>query len=419
VHRGDWVLEEGIHQPTRRIDARITVLAGEARSLEHWTPVHVHLATADVTARVAIRGSEAIAPGASAVAQLVLDRPIGALHGDRFILRDQSASRTLGGGIVIDPFVPAARRRSSARNAELAALDQDEPAAALAALLKISASGVDLARFERTFNLVPEHAAELYAAAGIVAIGKENRVGIARALHAGLRDKLIANLAAFHRQTPQAVGKEIEAMRAELAPQLPSAAFTALVRELADERRLEVSGSVARLPGHNATSNPADEKLWQTIRPVLEAAGYAPPPLRDLAMNLKLKETVVKDFLHRKAKSGEVMKVTADRFYLRPTLAALAAVAEATARAQSGGSFTAAQYRDATGLGRSLAIEILEFFDTLGITQRIGDARKMRKDFVPLLGAAAAPSAKPTGPTQTSAKAAPPSRPRPAQHMKR
>jgi hypothetical protein len=50
--------------------------------------------------------------------------------------------------------------------------------------------------------------------------------------------------------------------------------------------------------------------------------------------------------------------------------------------------FSAAQYRDATGIGRTRVIKILEFFDTLGITQRIGDARKMHKNFVPLLGAA-------------------------------
>ena len=80
------------------------------------------------------------------------------------------------------------------------------------------------------------------------------------------------------------------------------------------------------------------------------------------------------------------MNVTADRFYPRATLATLAAIAQATAQAQPNGQFTAAQYRDATGVGRSLAIEILEFLDTLGITQRIGDARKMRKDFVPILG---------------------------------
>ena len=418
VRRGDWMIDEAVHRPTQRMDARITVLAAEPQPLKHWTPAHLHLATADVTARVAIRRGESIAPGTSALVQLILDKPIGALHGDRFILRDQSASRTLGGGTVLDPFAPTARRGSAARLAELAALEEPSPAAALAALSKISASGVDLSRFEKTFNLTAEHAAELYAAGNIVAVGKESRTGIARALHAELREKTVANLAAFHRQMPQALGKEIEALHGELAPQLPAAVFAALLRELADARKLEVSGSAARLPGHNATSNPADEKLWQTIRPALEAGGYAPAPLRDLAASLKLKEAVVKDFLHRKAKGGDLMKVTADRFYPRATLASLAAIAQATAQASPNGQFTAAQYRDATGLGRSLAIEILEFLDTLGITQRIGDARKMRKDFVPLLGSAAVPVKQPAG-GNTSHAAVPPLKPRPAHHVKR
>ena len=418
VRRGDWVLDEALHHPTQRIDARVTVLAAEPQPLRHWTPAHLHLATADVTARVAIRRGEGVAPGASAVVQLILDKPIGALHGDRFILRDQSASRTLGGGTVLDPFAPAARRGSAARLAELAALEEPSPAAALAALSRISTSGVDLGRFEKTFNLTSEYAAELYGAGNIVAVGKESRTGISRALHAELREKVVANLAAFHRQMPQALGKEIEALRGELAPQLAAAVFAALLRELADERKLEASGSVARLPGHNATSNPADEKLWQTIRPALEASGFAPPPLRDLAASLNLKEPIVKDFLHRKAKGGEVMKVTADRFYPRATLASLAAIAQATARGSPNGQFTAAQYRDATGVGRGLAIEILEFLDTLAITQRIGDARKMRKDFVPLLGAAVVP-AKHTTAGKTVPASAPPSKPRPAQHLKR
>ena len=408
VRRGDWVLDEALHQATQRIDVRITVLSGEPHGLEHWTPVHLHLATADVTARVAIRRGAAIAPGSSAIAQLVLDKPISALHGDRLILRDQSGSRTLGGGVVLDPFAPAGRRRSPARPAELAALEESSPAATLAALSRISAGDIDLARFEKTFNLTPEHAAGLYAAADIVAVGKDVRTGITRAFHHKLRENVLADLGAFHRRTPQALGKEIEALRAELAPQLPAAAFTALMRELADERKLEVSGSLARLPGHNATSNPEDDKLWQTIRPALESAGFAVPPLRELAAGLRLKEPIVKDFLHRKAKGGEVMKVTAERFYPRTTLAALAAIAHATAQAQSNGMFTAAQFRDATGVGRTLAIEILEFLDTLAITQRIGDARKMRKDFVPILGAATAPAQSPAAARSAAKPAAKP-----------
>jgi selenocysteine-specific elongation factor len=418
VRRGDWVLADALHRPSERIDARVSLLATEEHALEHWTPVHLHLATSDVTARVAAKRGESIAPGGSSIVQLVLDHPICALRGDRFILRDQSATRTLGGGFVLDPYAPATRRSSQARLAELAALEHDAPEAALAALLEKSERPIDLARFELIYNLAPDRAAKLYDAARIVQLGKDARVGVTQAKIDSAREGVLAALAEFHRRQPQAVGQEIETLRLAVAPSLSADAFGSVLRRLADERKIEASGSTARLPGHNATANDADDRLWQTVRPALEAAGYNVPPLRELALQVKLKEPIVKDFLYRKAKTGEVMRVAGDRFYPRTTLATLAAVATATAQAQPNGQFTAAQYRDATGVGRSLAIEILEFLDTLGITQRIGDARKMRKDFVPVLGAATAPPPPPRQATPKPAAKAPPPR-RPAQNYRR
>jgi selenocysteine-specific elongation factor len=404
VRRGDWLLAEPIHRPTDRIDARVKVLPSEAQAIAHWTPVHLHLATADVTARVAMRRGEALAPGASAIVRLVLDRPIGALHGDRFILRDQSARRTLGGGVVIDPLPPASRRASKVRAAELAAMEQP-PAQAISALLEATGAGVDLNRFEQAYNLTPEAATELYRTAELVVIGKESRVGISRTLHDTLREKIVAGVTDFHRRTPQATGIEIEALRSALALQLPPDVFGSLLRGLNDERRIDVSGSHARLPGHDATSNPEDARLWQALQPALETAGFAQPAMRDLATQLKIKEALVRDLLYRKAKAGDVFKVGAERFYLRQTLATLAALARQTAQSTANGQFTAAQYRDATGVGRGLAIEILEVLDRLAITQRLGDARKMRKEFEPILGPAgplpkppARPAASPKSP---------------------
>jgi selenocysteine-specific elongation factor len=251
--------------------------------------------------------------------------------------------------------------------------------------------GVDLARFEATYGITRDHAAKLYDDAGLVLTGKDARTAFTRSRFDALRAEITAHLEAFHRAQPQATGEELETIRKAVAVDLAVDAFAAILRTLVDERKIEASGSSARLVGHNATANSADDKLWHTLRPALEAAGFNAPPVRELALQLKLKEPVVKDFLHRKAKTGEVLKVTPDRFYPRPTVATLAAIAQATAQAQANGTFTAAQYRDAVGVGRGLAIEILEFLDTLAITQRIGDARKMRKDFAPILGAATAP----------------------------
>jgi selenocysteine-specific elongation factor len=411
VARGDWLLHEAIHAPTQRIDARLTVLRSETDPLRHWTPVHVHLATADITARISIPKESAIAPGASAIVQLVLSKPTSALHGDRFIVRDQSARRTLGGGLVVDPYARAARRASGERLAELAALEQGLPEAALAELLKSAGQGVELNRFERMFNLKPERAAALYGAAGIVVVGRENRTGIPRDLRDRLRDQVIAALREFHRAQPQAVGLDPAVLGKRLAPRLPAEAFQSLVRELADERKLEITSNVLRLTGHDATSNPEDQRLWQLVLPALQAAGFAPPPVPELAASLKLKEATLKDFLHRKSRTGEVLRVPPDRFYPRPTMATLAATAHALARSAPGGTFTAAQYRDATGIGRGLAIEVLECLDTLGITQRIGDARKARKDFVPILGAAEPAVAPAKGPGKPPAAKPQPPRP--------
>ena len=420
VARGDWIVVPEIHAPTVRIDVRLQVLASESQPVKHWTPVHLHLGTADVTARIAIRRGASVAPGSSALVQLIADRPLAALHGDRFIVRDQSAVRTIGGGSVIDPFAPASRRRTQARAAQLAALEHPEPAAALAALLACSPAGVDLPQFERTFNLTADRVEALARESGAAIVDKNYRIALPSGTVAALKLRVIEALTRFHRESPQSLGVNVETLQKSLAPELAAATFAALVRELADERKIENPGSIARLPQHVATANPADEKMWQSVKPVLEAAGLNVPPLRELGPATQIKDAVLKDFLHRKSRTGELIRVTADRFYPRATLAQLAAIAQVVALAAPGGQFTAAQFRDRCGLGRSLAIEILECLDRLGITQRIGDLRKMRRDFVPLLGAATAPPQ----PTAAPPKAAPQPKPQtqrrtPLHHTKR
>ena len=388
VARGDWLLHESIHAPSRRLDVRFTLLASERAPLEHWTPVHLHLATADVMARVSLRRGAAIAPGAQTLAQLVTEVPVAALNGDRFILRDPSASRTLGGGRVIDPLARDSRRASGARLTVLAALEQDTAEAALANLLRIPERAVDCRHFETIFNLSAERAASLYRSADAAIAGRDPRLAIARTRADALRESIVARLGEFHRAQPQAPGIDIPALRKELAPWLTPDAFSFLIRGLADARRIHADGPTVRLAGHDATSNAADDAMWRTVLPALLQGGFTPPKVADLARSLKLNEPALRSLLHRKRSTGEVMRVAEDVFYPRATLATLAANAALVARSASKGLFTAAQYRDATGIGRNLTIKVLEYFDTLGITQRIGDTRKMHKNFVPLLGPA-------------------------------
>jgi len=390
VHRGDWVLDEAIHRPTERIDAMVKVLASERDPLAHWKPVYLHLGTDAVTARVAVRRGASIAPGESRVVQLILDRPIGALHGDRFILRDQSATRTLGGGTVVDPFAPAARRNSASRQQVVAAMAASAPEDALRALSAAQPDGIELAPFEAAFNLDEAAANALYRKLEMIVLGRGERVAITAARRTALASAIVDAVTRLHREDPKSLGLELANLAERIDSQLPEWALTQVVRELAAAGKVELAGTKVRRPGHDATSNPEDEKLWQRVLPALQKDTPLPPSIKEMAEQLRLPEKTVSDLLHRKSRAGEPVKVMPDRFFLRPTILRLAKTAEDTASAKPNGQFTAADYRDRCGASRKLSIEVLEYFDRIGYTQRLGDARRIRRPIEQALAAAAA-----------------------------
>ena len=382
--RGDWLVAEALHAPTQRIDVRLTLLRSEERPLEHWTPVHLHHGAGDVTARVALRGT--LAPGSSGLAQLVTDEPIAALHGDRFVIRDQSALRTIGGGRVIDPLAPRRSRDREQRLTQLQAIETEDAEKALRALRDVSPEGIDLAWFGRVFQPGEQRLAAMVAAAGLEVVGKDRALALPGDKVRAIVQGAVTALQSFHAKSPQASGMEWRALRGQAAPMLTMDAFQALIRNAAEQAGIEIAGSTARLRRHVATDNPGDEKIWTRIRPVLQQAGFNGLTIAELAAGAKVGEAELKDFLFRKARTGEVVKVSAARFYLRGTLARFGATVAETSRAVPGGRFTAAQVRDRTGIGRTRVIEILECLDRMGITRRAADLRTLARDPASVLG---------------------------------
>ncbi len=378
VHRGDWVLAEGAHAPTRRADALIRILDSEPRSFRHWTSVHLHLAAAAGTGRVAILEGGSIPPGGTGLVQLVLDEPIGALSGDRFILRDQSARRTIGGGRIIDPFSPARGRARPQRLALVNAMAQTEPAKALTETLALTPGGVDLNRFAQARNISADEATALWPAVDMVRLGgARDAVGIARPAWDGLRDAVVASLRDWHQRRPDQPGPEEERLRRTLPRATAPAVFSAALLDLLSEKRIARDGVYLTLPGHRATFSDADTALWEKVEPMLTEYGMRPPRVLEIAEEIALDGRATERFLTRMARAGMVVRVADNRFFLPETVLSLAEMAEAMAAETADGMFSAGAYNKRSGLGRNLAIELLEFFDKRGFSQRTGEGRKL------------------------------------------
>ena len=370
VRRGDWVVSPELHAPTDRPDLRLKVLRSEEEPLKHWAPVHVHLGAAHVMGRVALLGGDRLAPGDEGLAQLVLEEKVGALAGDRIVLRDPSATRTIAGATVIDPFGPPRNRRTPRRLAELAALngdDSDGGGEVLGKVLRLETGFVELARFGLARNLRPtEVERRLVEAGGVKLAG----FGLLSETLADARADIVGTLKTFHETNADAAGLPAERLRAAMSKRWPAPVFGALVDLEVQAKTIVVDGAVLRLPGHTLKLGARDEELWKKIAAALVRDRFKPPRVRDFADEHRVPEADVRRLMKRLAKLGRVVEVAPDQFFLRPVVAEMIGIAHGFGR-----DFTAADFRDKLDNGRKVAILILEFFDRHGITIRRGDHR--------------------------------------------
>jgi len=380
IGRGDWLVTPDLHEPTGKLDVELRVAAHAGRPLRHWTPVHVHLGAARITGRVAVLEGDAIDPGTTGLVQLVLDAPTVALRGDRVILRDQSARQTLGGGRVLDNAPPTRGRRSTQRMAVLRAYGRDDPVAALAELLERVPGGIHLPSYARLWNLDASAADHLRAQPMLVEVpGPAGPILFSPQRWESLKAQTLANLAAEHERSPERLGPDRERLRRLTDPSLPRPVFAALVEALVAQGTLAIHGALLHLPSHTVRLNPVDERIWHDgIRPLLRAHPFNPPRVRDIARGLGLEEERVRRLCRTLVGQGELFLVAHDHYFARESVAALAEILRSLHDCE--GEARAASFRDRIGTGRKVAIQILEFFDRLGYSRRVGDSHKVFKD---------------------------------------
>ena len=387
IGRGDWIVDRALHSPSDRIDVRLRVLPAETRALRHWTPVHVHLAASHSTARVAVLGAGSIAPGESGRVQIVLDHPLHALAGDRIVIRDQSATRTMGGGAVIDPFSPKRGRARPARLAWLDAIEGHGPEKAIARALASAVTGVDAGWIRRAFGVTEPEIERMLGAAGAVRVPDTGADRCFSPAHwESLQDEILAFLAAFHRERPRLQGANANDVRLGLARRVSRSVVEQALAALLHRDAVARRGVTVRLPEHQVTLGANDERVWPRVARSLDPARGSPPSLRQAAEQLKIDEAELGALLKRATNAGLVLPITRTRFVPLAAIKTLATHAESLAHVAPEGRFTAAEYKNHARIGRNFAIELLEFFDRSGFTERLGDRRRVRRPAAEVFG---------------------------------
>jgi selenocysteine-specific elongation factor len=370
VGRGDWIVA-GESRPTMRLDVALRLLPGKP-PLRPRIQAHLHIGAADLPCRVALLS--AAWPGEPIIAALHLDRAVAVWAGQKFILRDQPAHCTLAGGHVLDPL-PAARVTRTLRLARLEALNAPDAASAFANMLAINHRGFDLDAFAAAWNLTASETEALLAAHNAKVCEDRGRIVLGADRWHALLDEIIAALDHQHSRAPDRLGLNDDGLAAAIRPPAPRALLRAAVAELRAAGAVARRGTILHLPSHTVQPTAGELALWRRIEP--ELAGVRPPRLRELVDITGVSLDSLEAFLLRAEELGFVHRVAPNRFYAPRAFAMLETMAARLAAESPDGMFAAADFNRASGIGRNLTIQVLEYFDRIGLTHRRGDRRCM------------------------------------------
>jgi selenocysteine-specific elongation factor len=361
VHRGDWLVAAGAPWlPARALDAEIALEPDAPRALVTRSRVRVHLGTAEVMARVHPRAP--IEPGGRGIARLSLEEPVVARADDRFVLRSYSPVTTIGGGRVLDPQPP--RRRA----VWPAGLASGSTAERFLALLARRPAGVSAAELPILLGLpAPD--------AGVVARGQPaaRQVGelwVQATTLDEIGTRALATLKAYHRAFPSERGMPLETLRHGL--RAPEALIGRALADVAAAGRARIADDVAMLSGFVPRVEGGDAEVDRVVR-LLEEADLSPPSLSELERQTGRRD--VGAILRLAARSGRVEAVERERYYARPALDRFTAALAEIGRERL---IAPAALRDRLGISRKYMIPLLEWADAKGITERVGDARRLR-----------------------------------------
>lgn len=380
IHRGMWLVDSALDQPLTRFQGQLSVPAGQ-KTLKHLQRVHVHLGTEDIVGRVDLLDCKKLEPGETALVEIQLEKATLALNGDRFILRDAGAQRTVAGGRVLDIFPPKRYKRTPERLAYLQTASELNPTKVLQSLSELSLTGVDLTQFAMSWNLDLAQLQQIIQQLELKII-TDGSLQTAFSEHTwqALQNKLLDKLTADHEKAPDMLGVEPGRLRRMVSVHLADKVFDELCKELLNRQQLVKTRAWFHLPNHKAVISEEDRRLFADLKPLLDAVPFNPPRVRDVAREVALPEYEIRKLFKRLSRVGELYPVGRDHYFTAQAVADLANLIRQLSEQDSGARIATlrdAVFSDGNG-GRKVATRILEFFDRVGYTRRLGDERIIR-----------------------------------------
>jgi selenocysteine-specific elongation factor len=379
IERGDTLCLPDTLRPSQSFEATLSLLADAPRPLANRARVRFHLGTSEILARVVVLEGDELRPAGRSYAHFRLETPSAALPGDRYVIRSYSPAVTIGGGSVLDPNPPKARRTRAKLIEHLRVLEQGKPTERIERHLLASGfvpMGADELRTRCDLDLgaVAEALQALADGGRAIQVGPKDDAGFLHADRVGsLQDDVLARLVDFHAKEPLKDGLAKEELRSKLPGQLPPATFVWMLGRLADAGKIAVDRDKVRLAGYRPKLSAAEEDLKGKIEQAFRESAFQPPAPSGVLASLGAERKLAQAVFRRLVDDGTLVRIGEDIFLHRDSHQALRE--RILARFKEQPSINVGTMKELFGVSRKYAIPFLEHLDAIRMTRRQGDER--------------------------------------------
>lgn len=372
LERGALLCAAGGGRTSDVLHTKVRILESLEHEVRDRAALKLYLGAREVEARLDILEGKGLGPGDERFCQFLLTEPIACEAQDRFILRDATRRETIGGGVVLDAQAQRTTKRKAGTLLKSLSLSESSKAQPLLEALLAKQPIAPLASLAEALRVPPKETEAALEA--LIEQGKAVRftsVVLASGKWKALGEESGKALTEHHKKFRLSLGMPKEQLRTKLS--LDKGVYDEVLAGMVKKGTLVLEGSIVRLPGHAVTYSPVEEKALGHVLTFCEASPYSPPDVPAL-----WKEPgFTKEVLQAAVEQGKLVKVSEDIVFARQAYETMRA--RIVEQIEKEGKITVAIVRDLFGTSRKYALPLLEHFDAIGLTQRVGDDRILRK----------------------------------------
>ncbi len=383
VLRGDVLSTPDILMESYMVDAHFHFLKSNAKPAKSRTRVRFHSGTSEILGYMILLDREELAPGDEAPVQFRLESPVCLIKDDRYVVRSYSPVKTIGGGAILNPSSQKHRLFDKKITQGLDDLLLDEGGEQTISFF-LSLEGFHGLSFNqlRVMTNIPDKKLaailqKMLARQAIIQTDKERQIYVNGAFFDQFKEKALKKIQAYHQANPLKEGMPTQELKSKFQYIDDAKFFNILFTRLAKDNLIVLDKNIVKLAGFQVALQVDQHQVKEKILKIYHDSGLTPPFFRTVCQELDLDQKTAKDVLQMLIDEQQIVKTKDDLYFDAQAIAALEAKLVDHLKARE--TISTPEFKDMIDISRKFVIPLIEYFDSIHLTIRVGDVRHLRR----------------------------------------